>query len=72
MSSHLSGLVFRHDSSGVFSVKSAYSLVEESDRFDRNISNGGFNSLDRIWESWVTSKVIVVGRFYISASLQDL
>ncbi|PNX76130.1 cysteine-rich receptor-like protein kinase [Trifolium pratense] len=51
--------LWRHDSSGVFSIKSAYSLVEEKARFERNIRDVGVTNLARMWASWATSKVII-------------
>jgi hypothetical protein len=50
---------WRHEPYGLFSVKSAYLVLEEGSRSQRTISRNDIVNLARVWDSWAMTKVIV-------------
>ncbi|GAU11870.1 hypothetical protein TSUD_194930 [Trifolium subterraneum] len=50
---------WRHEPSGLFSVKSAYLVLEDGARLQRTLPVIDFVNLARVWDSWTASKVIV-------------
>ncbi|GAU22757.1 hypothetical protein TSUD_129690 [Trifolium subterraneum] len=50
---------WKHDANGIFSVKSAYSIVELASRVDVVMPEVSSLILAKVWKSWAPSKVIV-------------
>ncbi|GAU49947.1 hypothetical protein TSUD_408420 [Trifolium subterraneum] len=50
---------WKHDANGIFSVKSAYSVVELDSRVDVAMPEVPSFILAKVWKSWAPSKVIV-------------
>ncbi|MCH90423.1 putative ribonuclease H protein, partial [Trifolium medium] len=50
---------WRHEPDGLFSVKSAYLVLEDGVRLHRSLPGTEFVNLARVWDSWAASKVIV-------------
>jgi hypothetical protein len=50
---------WRHDSSGLFSVKSAYLVLAEGSRSPQTLTTEVIANLSKIWVSWASTKVIV-------------
>jgi hypothetical protein len=51
--------VWRHDPGGLFSVKSAYLVLEDRARLLRTLPGTNSVILARVWDSWAASKVII-------------
>jgi len=50
---------WRHEPSGLFSVKSAYLVLDDGARLQRTLPVIDFVNLARVWDSWAASKMIV-------------